>query len=146
MPRSLQREPDGVAVSLLIYLFLCCAVAAFFALVMYYLMQPTRIPNPGMAAHKSSPPTVSYLELLRSEREAAQRTAKFKLEPETTGSVTREAPDMNRNRLNPRNVSQSRTRPVSKNTHQSRTVRRQEPPDTTHYAQRPSFSDYRAMY
>jgi hypothetical protein len=93
MPRSLQRETDGVAVALVIYLSLCCAVAVFFALVMYYLMQPTRFPNPGMAAHTSSPVTVSYLELLRSEREAAQRAVKFKLEPETTGAVTREASD-----------------------------------------------------
>jgi hypothetical protein len=39
---------DGVAVALVIYLSLCCAVAAFFALVVYYLMQPTRFlpPNP----------------------------------------------------------------------------------------------------
>jgi hypothetical protein len=51
---------------------------------------------------------VSYLELLRSEREAAQRAAKFKLEPETTGAVTREAPDVK--------PEAKQTRPVPKNT------------------------------
>ena len=149
MPRSLQREPDGVAVSLLIYLLLYCAVAAFFALVMYYLMQPTRFPNPGMAALKSSPATVSYLELLRSEREAAQRSAKFKLEPETTGAVTREASDVKPEAKKPKKMNQSGTHAVPKNTNQSRTrpQRRQEqPPDTTHYAEQRSFSGYRPMY
>ena len=112
-------------------------------------MQPTRFPNPGMAAHKSSPATVSYLELLRSEREAAQRAAKFKLEPETTGAVTREAPDAKPESKKPKNMSQNRMRPVPKNTDHSRTrpERQQEqPPDTTHYAQQPSISDYRPMY
>jgi hypothetical protein len=105
--------------------------------MMYYLMQPTRFPNPGMAALKSSPTTVSYLELLRSEREAAQRAAKFKVEPETTGAVTREAPDAKPEAKRPKNMSQSRTRPERRQEH---------PPDTTHYAQQPSFSDYRPMY
>jgi hypothetical protein len=142
---SLQREPDGVAASLLIYLFLCCAVAAFFALVMYYLMQPTRLPNPGMAALKSSPATVSYLELLRSEREAAQRAAKFKVEPETTGAVTREAPDVKPEEKKPKNMSQSHTRPKT-DQRRTRPERQQEQRPDTHYAQQPSFSDYRPMY
>jgi hypothetical protein len=142
MPRSLQREPDGVAVALVIHLSLFCAVAAFFALIIYYLMQPTRFPNPGMAAHKSSPATVSYLELLRSERESAQRAVKFKPEPETTGAATREAPDAKQEAKKPKNTSQSRARAVR---------RQQQPPDTMHYAeqpyaQQPFFSGYRPMY
>ncbi len=55
------------------HLSLYCAVAACFALVLYYLMQPTRLPNPGMAAHNASSRMVSYVELLRSERQAAER-------------------------------------------------------------------------
>jgi hypothetical protein len=137
MPRSLRCEPDGVAVALVIHLSLCCAVAAVFALVVYYLMQPTRFPNPGMAAHKSSPLTVSYVELLRSEREATQRAVKFKPEPETTGAATREAPGVKPEAQKPKNRSQSRTRPVR---------RQQQPSDTTHYAQQPFFSGYRPMY
>jgi hypothetical protein len=70
MPRSLHRDPDGVAGALAMHLSLYCAVAACFALVLYYLMQPSRLPNPGMAALKRSPSTISYPELLRSERRA----------------------------------------------------------------------------
>jgi hypothetical protein len=66
MPRSSQRYSDGLASSLAIHLCLYCAVAACFALVMYYLMQPTQLPNPGMAALKPSRTSVSYIESLRS--------------------------------------------------------------------------------
>jgi len=142
----LQREPDGVAVALVIHLSLYCAVAALFALVVYYLMQPTRFPNPGMAAHRSSPVTVSYVEVLRSKREGAQRAIKFEPEPETTGAATWEAPDAKPEAKKPKNTSQSRTHPVRRQ-QQPRPVRRQQqPPDTTHYAQQPFFSGYRPMY
>jgi len=103
----------------------------------YYLMQPTRFPNPGLAAHKSSPVTVSYVEVLRSEREGAQRAIKFEPEPETTDAATWEAPDAKPEAKKPKNTSQSRTHPVR---------RQQQPPDTTHYAQQPVFSGYRPMY
>jgi hypothetical protein len=88
MPRPLQQEPDGVAVALAIHLSLYCAIAACFALVIYFLMQPTRLPNPGMAAHKPSPTTLNYVEALRSEREAAKRNVRLEPEPETTGAAT----------------------------------------------------------
>jgi hypothetical protein len=145
--RAKQREPDGVAVVLVIRLSLYCAVAALFALVVYYLMQPTRFPNPGMAAHKSSPVTVSYVEVLRSEREGAQRAIKFEPEPETIGATTGEIPDAKPQAKKPKNTSQSRTHPVRRQ-QQPRPVRRQQqqPPDTTHYAQQLFFSGYRPMY
>jgi len=88
MPRSLHRDPDGVAGALAMHLSLYCAVAACFALVLYYVMQPSRLPNPGMAALKRSPSTISYVELLRSEREAAKREVRLEPEPETTGAAT----------------------------------------------------------
>jgi hypothetical protein len=138
MPRSLQRDPDGVAGALAMHLSLYCAVAACFALVLYYLMQPSRLPNPGMAAHKRSPSTVSYVELLRSEREAAKREVRLELEPETTGAATQALevkPEAKKAKA--QSTSQSRTRPA----------RPQPPlPDTTHYAQEPFFGSYRPMY
>src|SRR5262249_26849160 len=95
MPRSSQRYSDGLVSSLAIHLCLYCAVAACFALVMYYLMQPRQLPNPGMAALKPSRTTTSYIELLRSEREAAKADVKIEQELETTGAATRETSDIN---------------------------------------------------
>jgi hypothetical protein len=141
MPRPLQQEPDGVAVALAIHLSLYCAIAACFALVIYFLMQPTRLPNPGMAAHKPSPTTLNYVEALRSEREAAKRNVRLEPEPETTGAATRQVDDEKPETKKPKTqtTSQSRTRPA-------RRQQQQQQPDTTHYAQQPFFGGYRPMY
>jgi hypothetical protein len=144
MPRPLQQEPDGVAVALAIHLSLYCAIAACFALVIYFLMQPTRLPNPGMAAHKPSPTTLNYVEALRSEREAAKRNVRLEPEPETTGgAATRQVDDEKPETKKPKTqtTSQSRTRPARRQQQQQ-----QQQPDTTHYAQRPFFGGYRPMY
>ena len=90
MRRSWERGSDGVAGALVMHLCVYCAVGACFALALYYLMQPTRLPNPGMAAHKPSPTTLNYVEALRSEREAAKRNVRLEPEPETTGAATRQ--------------------------------------------------------
>jgi hypothetical protein len=138
MRGSLQQESDGLPIALAIHLSVYCAVAACFALAMYYLMQPTRLPNPGMAAHKASARTVSYLELLRSEREAAKRDVRIAAEPETTGAGTPQAREVKpeTKKAKAQSTSESRQRPV-----------RQAPsPDTTHYAQQPPFDAYRPMY
>jgi hypothetical protein len=139
MRRSLQPEPDGLPMALAIHLFLYCAVALCFALVVYYLMQPTRLSNPGIAAHKSSPVTLNYLEVLRSEREAAKRYVRLELEPETTGAATRQAPDVQpkTKKAEAQSTNQGRTRPAR---------RQQQPPDTTHFAQQPFFGGYQPMY
>jgi hypothetical protein len=106
-------------------------------------MQPTRLPNSGMAAHNASARTVSYVELLRSEREAAKRNANARAqvvaEPETTGAATREAPEVKPEVKKPKvqNTSQHRTRPAR---------RQQQPSDPWHYVQQPSFDAYRPMY
>jgi hypothetical protein len=141
MPRPLQQEPDGVAVALAIHLSLYCAIAACFALVIYFLMQPTRLPNPGMAAHKPSPTTLNYVEALRAEREAAKRNVRLEPEPETTGAATRQVDDEKPETKKPKTqtTSQSRTRPA-------RRQQQQQQPDTTHYAQQPFFGGYRPMY
>jgi len=135
----LKSHSDGVAGALAMHLCLYCAVAACFALVLYYFMHPTRLPNPGMAAHTSSRPPVNYLELLRSEREAAKREVRLEPEPETTGTTTRQASDVKpeTKKAKAQSTSQSRTRPVR---------RQQQPPDATHYAQQPFFGGYHPMY
>jgi len=51
--------------ALIIHLSIYCAVAAFFGALLYYLMRPTWLPNPGMTAHKASPITPNYVEVLR---------------------------------------------------------------------------------
>jgi hypothetical protein len=101
-------------------------------------MQPARLPNPGMAAHKRSPSTISYVELLRSEREAAKREVRLEPEPETTGAATERGSDVKPETKKPKAQSTNQTR--------SRPARQQQPPDTTHYAQEPSFGAYRPMY
>jgi hypothetical protein len=142
MPRALQRESDGVAAALAIHLCVYCAVGGLFALGLYYLMQPTRLPNPGIAALNASPITLSYVEWLRSERDAAKRAAvrrdiKVEPEPETTGAAPRQAPEAKPEVKKPKTTqAQHRTRPA----------RQPGPAGTTHYAQQPSFGGYQPMY
>lgn len=147
MPRALQRDSDGVASALAIHLCVYCAVGGLFALVLYYLMQPTRLPNPGIAALHASPTKVSYVEWLRSEREAAQRAAvkrdiKVEPEPETTGASARQAPEP-KPEVKKAKAAQTQRR--------TRSAPRPHPTDTTQYAQQPyaqqpSFSAYQPMY
>jgi hypothetical protein len=146
MPRALQRESDGVAPALAIHLCVYCAVGGLFALGLYYLMQPTRLPNPGIAALNASPITLSYVEWLRSEREAAKRAAvrrdiKVEPEPETTGAAPRQAPEAKPEVKKPKATQAQQTRPA----------RQLGPAGTTHYAQQPyaqqpSFGGYQPMY
>jgi hypothetical protein len=146
MPRVLQRESDGVAAALAIHLCVYCAVGGVFALGLYYLMQPTRLPNPGIAALNASPITLSYVEWLRSEREAAKRAAvrrdiKVEPEPETTGAAPRQAPEAKPEVKKPKATQAQQTRPA----------RQLGPAGTTHYAQQPyaqqpSFGGYQPMY
>lgn len=157
MPRVLQRNSEGVAAALAIHLSVYCAVGALFALVLYYLMQPTRLPNPGVAALKAAPTTVSYIESLRAEREVAKRAAvnraavtretKREPEPETTGAAVRhtdepksEAKKAKAAQLQHRTRAARRSRPAD-TTHYA-----QHPAATTHYAQQPSFGGYQPMY
>ena len=146
MPRALQRESDGVAPALAIHLCVYCAVGGLFALGLYYLMQPTRLPNPGIAALNASPITLSYVEWLRSEREAAKRAAvrrdiKVEPEPETTGAAPRQAPE----------AKPEVKKPKATQAQQTRLARQLGPAGTTHYAQQPyaqqpSFGGYQPMY
>ena len=147
MPRSLERESDGMAVALAIHLGVYCAVAACFALALYYLMQPTRLPNPGMAAYKPSPSTTGYAALLRAEREAAKRGVKVELEPETTGAAAPQAPDVKpdakKAKAQGRTSGQSRTPPARRPQPAEPTI---QPADPTTFAQQPFFSGHRPMY
>lgn len=137
MPRSSQRYSDGLASSLAIHLCLYCAVAACFALVMYYLMQPTRLPNPGMAALKPSRTTTNYIESLRSEREA-KADVKIEREPETTGAATRERSDIK--------PETKKAKPQTSTRSQNHVAPRTQPAEMPHYAQQPSFGSYKPMY
>jgi hypothetical protein len=94
MLRSSRQDSDGVAGALVMHLCVYCAAGACFALALYFLMQPTRLPNPGMAAHKSSPVTLNYVEVLRAERDAAKRNFRVVSEPETTGAASRQLPEV----------------------------------------------------
>src|SRR5919204_5724444 len=92
MPRPWQRNFHGLAGALAMHLCIYCAVGACFALALYYLMQPTRLPNPGMAAHNASPRILNYVEVLRTEREAAKGSLKG--EPVTTGASPPQLPEV----------------------------------------------------
>lgn len=125
--------------ALAIHLCLYFAVAACFGLVLYYLMQPTRLPNPGMAAHTSSPSPVSYAAMLRAEREAAQRDLKVEPPPETTGAAERQTPDAKPD------VRKPKAQATTSNRSRTRPVRRPQPAEPTTYAQQPFFG-YHPMY
>ena len=126
--------PAALAIHLCVY----CAVGALFALVLYYLMQPTRLPNPGIAALRTSPTTVSYIESLRAERDATKRAAvnrvavkrevKREPEPETTGAAARHAADEKAD------AKKAKAAQVQQRT---RAARRPHPADETRYAQQP---------
>lgn len=131
-----------MAAALAIHLCVYCAVGGLFALVLYYLMQPTRLPNPGIAALNGSRTTISYVEWLRSGREAAKSAAargdvKFEPEPETTGAAVRQAPEA-KPEAKKAKAAQAQRRP--------RPARRPQPAETTHHAQQPSFGGYQPMY
>jgi hypothetical protein len=105
---------------------------------MYYLMQPTQLPNPGMAALKPSRTSVSYIESLRSEREAAKTDVRNEREPETTGAATRETSDIKPETKKAKAQTSTRSR--------SHVAPRTQPAEMPHYAQQPSFDSYKPMY
>jgi hypothetical protein len=129
-----------VAGALAMHLCVYCAVGACFALALYYLMQPTRLPNPGMAAHNASPPTLNYIEVLRTEREAAKRNAGLKQEPETTGASTSQLPEVKPE------VGRARAQSTGQNPTRRQSARRLQPAEPPAAAEQPPSGAYRPMY
>src|SRR5207248_846760 len=73
---SSRRYNDGLPVALAIHLGTYCAVAACFAFGVYEFMQPTRIPNPGLAGYKPPPGIVAaYIPSFVSKFEFAATAA-----------------------------------------------------------------------
>jgi hypothetical protein len=88
MARSSRSPSDGVATALGFHLCLYCVVAAGFGFGLYLLFQPTRFPNPGVAAYKPPPGTVvTYTPPLQRQNDRALvgSPEPTKPEPETTG-------------------------------------------------------------
>ena len=56
-PVRLSIEPVSLTTSLLGYLSAAAGLAAAFFFLLYWLMQPSVVPNPGMAAHFAPPAT-----------------------------------------------------------------------------------------
>ena len=139
MPRSLQRDSHGVAGALAMHLCVYCAVGACFALALYYLMQPTRLPNPGMAAHNASPRILNYVEVLRTEREAAKRNVGLTREPETTGALPPQLPEVKPE------VKRARAQSTAQNPRRQ-SERRLQPVEPPAFAEQPSVGAYRPMY
>jgi hypothetical protein len=132
MSRSSERDPDGVAGAIAMHLCLYCAVAGCFALVLYYLMQPTRLPNPGMAAYKPPPGALAAQTVsLRFGTEPIKAA-----EPETTGAAPAPAakPEGKEGKKVKTSASQGRTR----------SAQQRQPVETRSYAAEPSFG-YRPM-
>ena len=120
-----------------------CAGAGFIAFVLYYSMQPTRLINPGLAAHKPPSRTVvTYAGPLPTEREAITPAAMVAPEPETVGASAAvgasalQLPEENKAKSQMKAQSPSRARPV----------RRPQPENPTNYAYQPSFGEHRPMY
>jgi hypothetical protein len=140
MPRSLQRDSHGVAGALAMHLCVYCAVGACFALALYHLMHPTRLPNPGMAAHNASPRILNYVEVLRTEREAAKRNVGLKREPETTGASLPQLPEVKPE------VKKARAQSTAQNPSRRQSARRSEQAEPPAFAEQPSVGAYRPMY
>ena len=137
MRRSSDRDPDGVAAGLAMHLCLYCAAAACFAFGFYYLMQPTRLVNPGPAAYKPPPRTViAHAPPLTLEREAITPVARAEPEPETVGASAPQVPEPKKAKPQGKTRSASRARPV----------RGTQPSYPTNYAYQPFSGDYRPMY
>jgi hypothetical protein len=135
MSRSSERDPDGVAGALAMHLCFYCAVAACFALALYYLMQPTRLPNPGMAAYK--PPLGALAAQTVSLRFGTEPIKAAEPEPETTGAAPALAakPEAKEGKKVKAGASQGRPR----------SAQRRQPVETRSYGAEPSFG-YRPMY
>jgi hypothetical protein len=103
-------------------------------------MQPSRLPNPGMAANNPSPRTVTYVEWLRTEREAAKRNVGLKREPETTGASPPQLPEVTPD------VKKARAESTAQKPSRRQSVRRSEPAEPPASAEQPSFGGYRPMY
>jgi hypothetical protein len=98
MPGAYRQQDNGVNAGLSIHLCLYCAVAACFAVGLYALLQPLRVPNPGLAAFKPLPGTiVTYVQLPPSRKDVAALAAPIapavltQPELETTGRSTSQA-------------------------------------------------------
>jgi hypothetical protein len=116
-----------------------CAGAACIAFALYYLMQPTRLTNPGLAAYKPPPRTViTYAVLLRLEREAITPAAVAAPEPETVGASATAAAST------PQLPEVKKAKPQVKA--RARPVPPQQPEHPANYAYQPSSGDYRPMY
>jgi hypothetical protein len=119
-----------------------CAGAACIAFALYYLMQPTRLANPGLAAYKPPPRTViTYAPPLTLEREALTPAAVVAPEPETVGASATAAAST------PQLPEVKKAKPVkAQSPPRARPVRPQQPEHPTNYAYQPSSGDYRPMY
>jgi hypothetical protein len=98
MPSAYRQQDNGVGAGLGFHLCLYCAVAACFAVGFYALLQPVRVPNPGLAAFKPLPGTiVTYVQLPPSRKDVAALAAPIapavltQPELETTGGATSQA-------------------------------------------------------
>jgi hypothetical protein len=90
-----RQQADGLASALGIHLCIYCAVAGCFALGLYALLQPSRVPNPGIAAYKPPPATVIAYVPQPFRRDGVATSAPpiapaalTAPEPETTGRAT----------------------------------------------------------
>ena len=54
MVRCSRRHTDGANVGLAVYVGVCCGITVCLTLGFYWLMQPTRMVNPGLAAYHAA--------------------------------------------------------------------------------------------
>jgi hypothetical protein len=107
-----------------------------FCIRVLYLMQPTRLVNPGLAAYKPSRTVIAYAPPLKLEREALTPVARAEPEPETVGASAPQVPEPKKAEPQGKTRSASRARPV----------RGTQPSYPTNYAYQPFSGDYRPMY
>jgi hypothetical protein len=113
MVGNVPSRRDGLDASLAIHLALYCAVAGCFALVLYFLLQPSRSANPGLAAYKPPPATVLPASVASLADGAAQPPARVASVPQPIAAAPEvEATDVSAPRQSDAKQTERHVKPV----------------------------------
>lgn len=145
MAGKLPSRRDGLDAALAIHLALYCAVAGCFALVLYFLLQPSHSANPGLAAYKPPPATVLPASVASLADESAQAPAKVVSVPQQIAAAPQVEPtEVSASKQSETNQAERQVKPAK--TKRPRTAsRKQRRNPLMDYAAQP-FGAYRPWF
>src|SRR5262245_7882835 len=113
MAGKLPSRRDGLHAALAIHLALYCAVAGCFALVFYFLLQPSHSANPGLAAYKPPPATVLPANVVSLADGSAEAPAKVASVPQQIAAAPQvEATDVSAAKQSDAKQTERQVKPV----------------------------------